>query len=205
MGRQAPPDPAPTRATSNGHHPSHDESGAAEAARTARGQRGIQKDVAAAERRRGGEAPAEGAMQAGARPYPAPPFPPQHQAKPGRESALDPAPMYDAPYYKGSGKLEGKVAMITGADSGIGRAVAVFFAREGADVALLYLDEHDDARVTREAVEREGRRAAIAARRRTSCRVVSASTQSRRGRCGRRSTPATRRRRTSPSSVPACR
>lgn len=159
MGTQAPPDPPAPRSAGNGHHRSAAEAGAADAARTAREQRGIQEKVAAAERRRGGDAPREGAMQAGARPYPAPPFPPQHQAKPGRESALDPAPMYDAPYYEGSGKLEGKVAMVTGADSGIGRAVAVLFAREGADVALLYLDEHDDARVTREAVEREGRRA----------------------------------------------
>jgi NAD(P)-dependent dehydrogenase (short-subunit alcohol dehydrogenase family) len=98
-------------------------------------------------------------MQAGARPYPAPPFPKQHQAKPGLESRLDPPPMYDAPYYKGSEKLLGKVALITGADSGIGRAVAVLYAREGADVALFYLDEHEDARVTQRAVEKEGRRA----------------------------------------------
>jgi hypothetical protein len=101
------------------------------------------------------------AMQAGARPYPAPPYPEQHQAKPGIESALDPAPMYDAPFYKGSGKLEHKVALITGADSGIGRAVAVLFAREGADVAIGYLNEHDDANLTRMAVEQEGRRAIL--------------------------------------------
>ena len=78
-----------------------------------------------------------GAMQAGARPYPVPPFPAQHQRKPGLEAALDPAPMYDAPFYKGSDKLAGKIALITGADSGIGRAVAVLFAREGADVVLV--------------------------------------------------------------------
>lgn len=101
------------------------------------------------------------AMQAGARPYPAPPFPEQHQAKPGIEARLDPAPMYDAPFYKGSGKLEGKVALITGADSGIGRAVAVLFAREGADVAIGYLDEEQDANLTRMAVEQEGRRAIL--------------------------------------------
>jgi len=100
-------------------------------------------------------------MQAGARPYPAPPFPEQHQAKPGIEAQLDPAPMYDAPFYKGSGKLEGKVALITGADSGIGRAVAVLFAREGADVAIAYLEEDQDAEVTKAAVEKEGRRAIL--------------------------------------------
>ncbi len=94
----------------------------------------------------------------GAREYPAPPFPKQHQSKPGQESKLDPAPMYDAPFYRGSEKLKGQVAIITGADSGIGRAVAVFFAREGADIAALYLNEHKDAEATKKAVEEEGRR-----------------------------------------------
>ena len=69
----------------------------------------------------------------------------QHQPKPGSEQALDPAPMYDAPFWRGSGKLEGKVALISGGDSGIGRAVAVLFAREGADVAIAYLAEDTDA------------------------------------------------------------
>lgn len=136
----------------------------AAADRTASAQRRVRQQVRRAERRRGrpGDKPADKpgeAMQAGARPYPAPPFPRQHQPKPGLESRLDPPPMYDAPYYQGSGKLHGKVAVITGADSGIGRAVAVLFAREGADVALLYLNEHGDARVTQQAVEKEGRRA----------------------------------------------
>lgn len=94
----------------------------------------------------------------GARDYPVPPLPQQHQAKPGREAALDPQPMYDAPHYKGSGKLKDKVAIITGGDSGIGRSVAVLYAREGADVAIVYLEETEDAATTKEAVESEGRR-----------------------------------------------
>ncbi len=98
------------------------------------------------------------AMQAGARMYPELPFPKQHQAKPGEEHKLDPAPMYDAPHYLGSAKLKDKVAIITGGDSGIGRSVAVLFAREGADIAIVYLTEHRDAEITKEAVRKEGRR-----------------------------------------------
>ena len=106
-----------------------------------------------------GENDMEGAAQLGARPYPEPPFPEQHLTKPGSEADLDPQPLWDAPYYKGSGKLEGKVAVITGGDSGIGRAVAVLFAREGADVAFTFIGEEEtDARVTREAIEAEGRK-----------------------------------------------
>src|SRR5947209_13716193 len=77
---------------------------------------------------------------------------------PGHESALEPKPDWE-PRYPGSGRLQGKVALITGADSGIGRAVAALFAREGADIAIIYLCEHDDAAKTREVVEQEGRRA----------------------------------------------
>lgn len=102
-----------------------------------------------------------GAMQAGARKYPVPPFPKQHHQKPGYESEIKPAPLYDAPFWRGSGKLEGKVALVTGGDSGIGRAVAVLFAREGADVAIVYLSEDGDAEVTKQAVEGEGRRCII--------------------------------------------
>jgi NAD(P)-dependent dehydrogenase (short-subunit alcohol dehydrogenase family) len=79
-------------------------------------------------------------------------------ALPGHESQLEPKPDW-SPRYPGSGRLEGKVALITGADSGIGRAVAALYAREGADVAILYLCEHDDAAKTKEIVEAEGRRA----------------------------------------------
>ncbi|MEZ5843777.1 MAG: SDR family oxidoreductase [Hyphomicrobiaceae bacterium] len=77
---------------------------------------------------------------------------------PGHESALAPKPDWQ-PRFRGAGRLDGKVAVITGGDSGIGRAIAVLFAREGADVALAYLDEHDDAEATARAVEAEGRRA----------------------------------------------
>ena len=79
-------------------------------------------------------------------------------ALPGHESELEPKPDWE-PLYPGSGRLEGKVALITGADSGIGRAVAALFAREGADIAILYLCEHDDAAKTKRIVEAEGRKA----------------------------------------------
>src|SRR5690606_14664761 len=100
-------------------------------------------------------------MQAGARPYPVPPFPAQHQKKPGMEFKLDPQPLYDAPFYRGSEKLKDTVALITGGDSGIGRAVAILYAREGAHVAICHLDEERDAEETRELVEKEGRRCII--------------------------------------------
>lgn len=86
--------------------------------------------------------------------------PPQHQdQQPGHESEMTPQPKSDDPQYRGSGKLQGKVALITGGDSGIGRAVAIAFAKEGADVAIMYLNEHDDAKQTKQMVEEQGRRA----------------------------------------------
>jgi NAD(P)-dependent dehydrogenase (short-subunit alcohol dehydrogenase family) len=86
-------------------------------------------------------------------------MPPQHQERqPGIEAQMTPRPRAEDRQYRGSGKLEGKVAIITGGDSGIGRAVAIMYAREGADVAVVYLNEHQDAEETKRLVEKEGRR-----------------------------------------------
>jgi len=94
--------------------------------------------------------------------YPAPPFPPQHQESPGLESRVHPRPQFIAPLYKGSGKLQDKTAIVTGGDSGIGRAISVLFAREGADVAIIFLpQEQSDAQETARAIEGEGRRAML--------------------------------------------
>lgn len=141
------------------------------AERTVQRQRQIQDEVARqerAQRARGGskdesKQARKKAMQAGAREQPENPLPEQQLRKPGYEHELDPLPRFLAPGYAGSGKLENHVAIVTGGDSGIGRAVAVLFAREGADVAVLHLNEHEDAAVTRRHVEAEGRRCLVIA------------------------------------------
>ena len=140
-----------------------DDNGAAASEATVSKQRRIQAEQDRAESAKGSQGAAKKApVQAGARRHPEK-TPAQHIAKPGREAELELAPQFMAPDYKGSGKLEGFAAIVTGADSGIGRAVAVLFAREGADVTVAYLDEHEDAEETRRCVEAEGRRCVLVA------------------------------------------
>ena len=136
--------------------------GEAEAA--ARKQREIQagQDRKDEENKGGSGVEKEDAVQAGARSHPER-LPAQHLRKPGNEGDLALAPQFMAPDYRGSGKLEGFAAIVTGGDSGIGRAVAVLFAREGADVTVVYLDEHDDAAETKRCIEAEGRRCVLVA------------------------------------------
>jgi NAD(P)-dependent dehydrogenase (short-subunit alcohol dehydrogenase family) len=143
-------------------------SGTKQAGRTAAGKKKAQTDRRLqdeAEKRRPRskqrQSKGSGAAQLGERAHPEAPMPKQHLSKPGMESELKPRPEYRAQDYRGSGKLEDRVALITGGDSGIGRSVAVLFAREGADVAIVYLNEDADAEETRRAVEDEGRRAVL--------------------------------------------
>jgi NAD(P)-dependent dehydrogenase (short-subunit alcohol dehydrogenase family) len=127
---------------------------------TADKQREIQRQQderdAASQGKSGAEKEKKG-VQAGAREQPSD-LPAQHIAKPGHEHELDLEPRFMAPDYEGSNKLRGMTALITGGDSGIGRSVAVLYAREGADVAIVYLDEHEDAEETQRCVEEEGQR-----------------------------------------------
>src|SRR3954447_22696654 len=95
--------------------------------------------------------------------YPTPPYPSQQQSMPGSTAAMDPRPDHGESSYKGSGRLNGMKAVITGGDSGIGRAVAIAFAREGADVLIAYLSENDDANEVKNLVEKEGRKAVLVA------------------------------------------
>ncbi len=91
-------------------------------------------------------------------------FPPQHQNKqPGLETLMNPWPVFENQNYVASGKLEGKVTLITGGDSGIGRSVAVLYAKEGADLAIIYLNEHEDAQTTKKRVEELGRQCLLIA------------------------------------------
>jgi NAD(P)-dependent dehydrogenase (short-subunit alcohol dehydrogenase family) len=92
---------------------------------------------------------------------PKPPFPRQHQSMPGMTDAMQPKPDHGEKSYRGSGRLSGKKAIITGGDSGIGRAVAIAYAREGADVLIAYLNEHEDAKETGRWVEQAGRKAVL--------------------------------------------
>jgi NAD(P)-dependent dehydrogenase (short-subunit alcohol dehydrogenase family) len=114
------------------------------------------------DREQGGEK-AEKAVQAGVREQPEPPLPQQHLEKPGLEAEMALKPNFHAPDYRGSGKLKGMVALVTGGDSGIGRSVAVLYAREGADVVVVYLNSHEDAQETKRYVEMEGRQCLLIA------------------------------------------
>jgi len=107
--------------------------------------------------------------------YPKPPYPSQKQPMPGSTAKMDPRPDHGESTYKGSGRLQGMKAVITGGDSGIGRAVAIAYAREGADVLIAYLSENDDAKEVKALIEKEGRRAVLVSgdlRKPDHCRVV---------------------------------
>jgi len=132
---------------------------AREAEAVAGQQREVQDEIESKPEKKAKKGPAK----TGARKQPRNPMPAQHLEKPGNEHELELAPRYLAPDYRGSGKLEGMAAIVTGGDSGIGRAVAVLFAREGCDVAVLHLDEDEDAETTRQAVEAEGARCIVLA------------------------------------------
>jgi len=122
-------------------------------------QREIQQQQDQKDQAKGKQEEKKEAMQAGTHEFPTPPLPDQHLDKPGIEAEMQLKPQFMAPDYCGSGKLQGMTALITGGDSGIGRAVAVLYAREGADIALVYLsDEQEDAVETKRHIEAEGQR-----------------------------------------------
>lgn len=125
------------------------------AKRTADQGRRIQSRIDEIDEKKPEQPKSRAPVQAGQRDYPQT-LDETHLTKPGLEKDLETAPMYEAPHYIGSEKLKDMVALITGGDSGIGRAVAVLFAREGADIAISYLEETEDARDTKRAVEAEG-------------------------------------------------
>ncbi|MYN09265.1 SDR family oxidoreductase [Pseudoduganella aquatica] len=119
-------------------------------------QRAVQQEQDQRDQSRGQQKASRDAVQTGHHDQPSPPLPRQHLQKPGSEADMELRPRFLAPDYRGSGKLAGMAAIITGGDSGIGRSVAVLYAREGADVAIIYLDEHGDAAETKRFVEAEG-------------------------------------------------
>jgi NAD(P)-dependent dehydrogenase (short-subunit alcohol dehydrogenase family) len=124
--------------------------------------RKVQQEQDAKDRAAGQAQDGHAAMQAGHRPEPENPMPAQHLKKPGLEADMDLQPRFMASGYLGSGKLNGMVALVTGGDSGIGRAVGLLYAREGADVAIVYLKEEQvDAEETRRCIEAEGRRCVL--------------------------------------------
>ena len=131
------------------------------AAHTATRQRTVQRTQDAKDSAKPAAKKSSQPAQAGPRSQPVNPLPAQHLSKPGLEAEMALRPRFEAPDYRGSSKLEGMAALVTGGDSGIGRAVALLYAREGADVAIVYLEEDEDAEETRRHVEAEGARCVL--------------------------------------------
>jgi NAD(P)-dependent dehydrogenase (short-subunit alcohol dehydrogenase family) len=129
--------------------------------RVASKHRKIQREQDAHDAKKSSSKAEKPAVQTTTKKQPEPPLSSKHLKKPGIEAELDVAPQFLAARYKGSGKLKGLTAIVTGGDSGIGRSVAILFAREGADVAIIYLNEHRDAKETKRYVEEEGRQCLI--------------------------------------------